>query len=105
MDSKHMGILLQQLRKEKNMTQQELSQRLHVSPQAVSKWECGNGVPDVSLLPCLAEILGVSMARLLCGDLAPAPVPEQGGEFRIPQMCRGKLYLCCSRDGLFAVKL
>ena len=31
--------------------------------------------------------------------------PEQGGEFRIPQMRRGKLYLCCSRDGLYEIKL
>ena len=48
MDSKqHMGEVLLQLRRERGMTQQEISQLLHVSPQAVSKWECGKGAPDV----------------------------------------------------------
>lgn len=72
MDSKQIGALLWRLRKEKDMTQQELADRLHVSPQAVSKWERGNGVPDVSLLPRLTEIFGVSLERLLRGDLAPS---------------------------------
>ena len=43
----------------------------------------------------------VSMDRCLLVRL----YPEQGGEFRIPQMRRGTLYLCCSRDGLFEIKL
>ena len=194
MDSKHIGTLLTQLRRERNMTQLQLAEKLHVSPQAVSKWETGNGCPDVGLLPELSEIFGVSMPQLLRGDLMPnapeagnmrrlkfyvcpgcgniltaagdgelhccgrklealeeKPVdeehavkietvedewyvtfdhpmekghyfrfaafvgtermllvrlyPEQGGEFRVPQMRRSKLYLCCSRDGLFEVEL
>ena len=41
MDGKHIGTLLTQLRRERNMTQLQLAEKLHVSPQAVSKWETG----------------------------------------------------------------
>ena len=193
MDSKQIGELLSRLRKEQNMTQQQVAEALCVSPQAVSKWERGRGCPDISLLPELSTIFGVALGRLLMGDLAPEGTevgnmkrikfyvcpdcgniltatgggelhccgrrleplaakvmddehrvrvqeieedwyvtfehpmkkdhffrfaayvavdrvlltrlyPEQGGEFRIPQIRGGgKLYLCCSRDGLFEV--
>ena len=195
MEGREMGVLLRHLRQEANMTQRELAETLHVSAQAVSKWETGAGCPDVSLLAALAERFGVSVERLLAGDLglneldggnmrrlkfyvcpdcgniltatgggelhccgrkleplAARPVdeehavtvqeveedwyitfshpmekghfirfaayvatervllvrlyPEQGGELRIPQLRGGgKLYLCCSRDGLFEVKI
>lgn len=195
MEGREMGVLLRHLRQEANMTQRELAEILHVSAQAVSKWETGAGCPDVSLLAALAERFGVSVERLLTGDLEPNELdggnmkrlkfyvcpdcgniltatgggevhccgrklepltarpadeehavtvqeveedwyitfshpmkkdhyfrfaayvatervllvrlyPEQGGEFRIPQLRGGgKLYLCCSQDGLFEVKI
>lgn len=43
-----------------NMTQEELAARLGVTPQAVSKWECGTGMPDVSLLPGICSVLKIS---------------------------------------------
>ncbi len=195
MDSEAIGALILRLRREQALTQRELAAALHVSEQAVSKWERGLGCPDVSLLPALAGRFGVSVERLLAGDLSPnereagnmkrtkfyvcpdcgniltasgggeptccgrrlEPLaarpadgehgvsvqeveedwyvtfahpmrkdhylrfaawlgterlllvrlyPEQGGEVRIPQMRGGgKLYLCCSRDGLFEAPL
>lgn len=195
MEGNETGALLRRLRLEADMTQRELAEVLCVSPQAVSKWETGAGCPDVGLLTALAERFGVSVERLLAGDLEPnesdggnmrrlkfyvcpdcgniltatgggephccgrkleplaaRPVdqahavkveeveedwyvtfshpmekdhffrfaayvatervllvrlyPEQGGEFRIPQLRGGgKLYLCCSQDGLFEVKM
>ena len=195
MEGQDMGALLRRLRQETGLTQRELAQTLHVSAQAVSKWETGAGCPDVKLLAVLAERFHVSLERLLAGDLgcnasdggnmrrfkfyvcpdcgniltatgggelhccgrkleplAARPVdeahgvtvqeveedwyitfshpmekghfirfaayvatervllvrlyPEQGGEVRIPQLRGGgKLYLCCSRDGLFEVKM
>ena len=195
MNTQETGRLLSRLRKERGLTQRQLAGALHVSAQAVSKWECGLGCPDVSLLTPLAGILGVSAKCLLAGDLSPndlevgnlkklnmylcpdcgnivtaaaegefhccgrkleplvprpvdeahqavvQPVeedlyvtfshpmekghfirfalwlgidrmllvrlyPEQGSEFRIPNLRRGgKLYLCCSKDGLFEVPL
>ena len=194
MEERTVGALIKALRRERGMTQKELAEQLHVTEQAVSRWERGVGRPDVGLLAQICKMFGVSMASLLQGDLAPAipevgnmkrikfyvcpqcgniltasgggelhccgrklealqaapadeehgvhvevvedewyvtfvhPMekghyfrfaavvgtervllvrlyPEQGGEFRIPQMRRHKLYLCCSRDGLFEVKL
>lgn len=43
------------LRKEKSMTQTALAEKLGISPQSVSKWECGIGYPDVTLFPVIAE--------------------------------------------------
>ena len=195
MNPQETGRLISRLRRERGLTQRQVAEALHVSAQAVSKWERGLGCPDVSLLPPLAGIFGVSAERLLAGDLAPndlevgnlkklkiylcpdcgnivtaaaegefhccgrklepltpcpadeahaasvQPVeedlyvtfshpmekghfirfalwlgidrmllvrlyPEQGGEFRIPNLRGGgKLYLCCSRDGLYEVPL
>lgn len=195
MEQKTMGPLLTKLRKERGLTQQQMADTLHISPQAVSKWERNLGCPDVTLLPVLSETFGVSMEHLLSGDLSPnarevgnmkrmkfymcpecgnvitasgggefhccgrkltalavqpademhsAEVqcveddwyvtfshsmrkdhfirfaayvtmdrvllvrlyPEQGGEFRIPQLRRdGKLYICCSQDGLFQIPI
>lgn len=194
MAEKEIGTLLFRLRKERNLTQREVAERLSVSPQAVSKWERGQGYPDVGVLPTLSELFGVAAERLLtgelprehtdggnmkrikfyvcpdCGNVLTATgggelhccgrrleplkaqaadeihtvavqeieedwyvtfdhpmkkdhffrfaayvtvdrvllvrlYPEQGGEFRIPQIRGGgKLYLCCSRDGLFEAK-
>ena len=61
------GSFLAQLRREKGMTQKELAARLYVSDKAVSKWERGLSVPDISLLVPLAEQLNVTVAELLHG--------------------------------------
>ncbi len=55
------------LRKEKGYTQEELAGLLHVTGQAVSKWENGNAIPDTILLPVLARIMETSIDRLLTG--------------------------------------
>ncbi|MBP3654034.1 MAG: helix-turn-helix transcriptional regulator [Oscillospiraceae bacterium] len=73
------GKRIAQLRKDKGMTQEDLAQRMGVSPQAVSKWENDNACPDISLLPLLAKQLDVSVDELLSGKTAPAVtiVPEE----------------------------
>lgn len=73
------GAFLAQSRKEKGYTQKDVAQRLYVSDKAVSKWERGLSVPDVSLLVPLAELLGVSVTELLEGrrlDAAPLAPSE-----------------------------
>ena len=55
---------IRSLRKNKNMTQEELAEVLLVSPQAVSKWENGQSVPDVELLPVMARYFGITMDEL-----------------------------------------
>lgn len=69
------------LRKERGMKQEELAQRLDVSGQAVSKWENDQTCPDISLLPRLAEVFGVTTDYLLTGEQEQTPpvriVPEE----------------------------
>lgn len=61
------------LRKEKGLKQEELAEMLGVSGQAVSKWENDQTCPDISLLPQLASILGVTVDELLSGKRETAP--------------------------------
>jgi len=61
------GSRISKLRKGKNMTQEELSSLMGVSSQAVSKWENDVSCPDISLLPQLAKVLGVTTDELLTG--------------------------------------
>ena len=61
------GNRISKYRREKSMTQEELAGKLGVSPQAVSKWENDASCPDISLLPRLSDILGISVDELLTG--------------------------------------
>jgi len=61
----HFGENLKQLRKEKHLSQEELAEILDVSRQAVSKWEQGNGYPEVEKLLLLSKKLNVSLDQLL----------------------------------------
>ena len=69
------------LRKEKGLTQEELATHMGVSPQAVSKWENDQTCPDISALPKLARLLGVTVDELLEGRTETTAVrvlpPEQ----------------------------
>jgi DNA-binding XRE family transcriptional regulator/desulfoferrodoxin (superoxide reductase-like protein) len=71
MDNAKIGNLIYQLRKEKNMTQLQLAEKLGISDKAVSKWERGLGSPDLSLMPKLSEIFGVDLEKLLTGEMPP----------------------------------
>ena len=62
------------LRKEKGLTQEELASHMGVSPQAVSKWENDQTCPDISALPKLARLFGVTVDELLSGKQELAPV-------------------------------
>lgn len=64
-DMQKIGKKIVSLRKQNNMTQMELADRMGISFQAVSNWERGNSMPDISKLPELAEIFGVSLDELL----------------------------------------
>lgn len=68
MDSKKIGSFISELRKLHNWTQGELASRLNVSDKTVSKWEGGNGLPDISILPDLAHIFGITVDELLKGE-------------------------------------
>ena len=70
--------LLYELRKEKNLTQSELAEKLGITNKAVSKWETGEAMPDTAQLLPLAEILGVSVDELLRGERRSLPAEEIG---------------------------
>ena len=57
----NIGANIARLRREHNMKQDELAEMLDVTPQAVSKWENGASMPDIALLPKLANIFGVTI--------------------------------------------
>lgn len=63
-----MGKLIQKYRKEKGLTQQELGDMLLVSAKAVSKWECGLGSPDISIIEKLSQVLSLDIGTLLKGE-------------------------------------
>ena len=71
MEKEKLGLFVSQLRKEQNMTQKELAEKLCVTDKAVSKWERGLSFPDISLLEPLADTFEVSVMELLQGKRLP----------------------------------
>ena len=65
MANKTLGEMISSLRKEKNMTQSDLAEKMNVTDKAVSKWERNLSCPDISSIPKLSEILDVSVEKLL----------------------------------------
>lgn len=74
------GKRIAALRREKGLKQEELARTLDVSSQAVSKWENDQSCPDISLLPKLAKLLGVTVDTLLTGEEKPATVLKPAAE-------------------------
>lgn len=67
MDSKSIGRRIAGLRRKHNMTQSSLAQKLNISDKAVSKWENGQGFPDITAFPLLSSLFGVSVDYLMFG--------------------------------------
>ena len=65
MKKQTLGVMIASIRKERGMTQLELAEKMGVTDKAVSKWERDLSCPDVSSIPQLAEILGVSVDELM----------------------------------------
>lgn len=68
MNQERIGKYIQEKRKEKNLTQQELGYIIGVTDRAISKWENGRGLPDLSLLKPLCDALDISLNSLLSGE-------------------------------------
>ncbi|MBR5614398.1 MAG: helix-turn-helix domain-containing protein [Clostridia bacterium] len=68
MEAKSIGSTIAKLRKKSGMTQQTLAQKLDVSDKAVSKWENGQGYPDITIFPRLSALFGVSVDYLMLGE-------------------------------------
>ncbi len=65
MDDKLLGSRIAKFRKEKNLSQKELANKLNVSNKTISKWECGNGNPDIQTLSKMVEIFDISIDELI----------------------------------------
>lgn len=68
MDQQKIGRFIAQIRKTKGLTQSQLAEKLMISEKTVSKWECGRGLPEVSIMLPLCKILGISVNELLSGE-------------------------------------
>lgn len=68
MNQEKIGNFILELRKEKNITQQELADKIGVTDKAISKWENGRGMPDLSLMKPLCKELGITINELISGE-------------------------------------
>lgn len=68
MDQIQIGKFIAESRKSKNLTQRQLADTLSISDKTISKWECGKGLPEVSLMLPLCEALGITVNDLLSGE-------------------------------------
>ena len=68
MDQKKIGHFLKELRKEKDITQEQLAEKIKVSGRTVSRWETGSNMPDISLLADLADFYDVSISEIIDGE-------------------------------------
>lgn len=87
MDRYVTGAVIRRIRENKKMTQEELAEKIYVSSKAVSKWETGQGFPDISLLEPLAKALDISVIELLSGE-------DIRNCNKASNMVRGKYYVC-----------
>ena len=77
------GERIKKYRKNKEMTQDALAQALTVSPQSISKWECGDGYPDITLLPAIANFFEVTVDELIGNDEISAKEDVQKNFFEV----------------------
>lgn len=87
MDRYVTGTVIRRLREGKKMTQEELAEKLYVSGKAVSKWETGQGFPDISLIEPLAKALDISVIELLSGECIT-------NRNRACNIAKSKFYVC-----------
>lgn len=87
MDCNKIGILISKLRKDKNITQKQLADKLNISDRTISKWERGGGIPDVSLLSDIADFFDITIETLLNGEILSS-------DFIGGNMKKSKYYVC-----------
>ena len=114
MDQEKIGRFIATCRKEQNLTQEQLAEKLGVSNKTVSRWENGNSFPDVSMLQPLCDLLNISVNELLLGEKIPEDNYRKKVEentIRILEECRfslesGKCFKSTSKTnglGVFGV--
>lgn len=68
MDQVKIGRFIAEMRKQQNLTQREFADALGISDKTISKWECGNGLPDLSFMQSICKILKIDLNELFSGE-------------------------------------
>lgn len=95
MDNIKIGRLIASKRKEKNMTQRGLGLKINVSDKTISKWESGLGMPDISCIESLADVLGLNVNEILSGDV-------NINDNNMANMKKTKFYFCGKYGNIIA---
>ena len=99
MNQENIGKFISKERKNKELTQKELADKLNISEKTVSKWECGKGLPEVSLMQPLCKELDISVNELLNGAKAPqedkAIIEYQKRNRKRYKAAAGLIYIQC----------
>ena len=90
MDQLKIGKFISEKRKSKGMTQAQLAEKLGITDRAVSKWETGKSMPDVSLMLELCSLLGITVNDLLCGEVVSMEKFNETTEKNLLEMARQK---------------
>lgn len=90
MDQLKTGKFIAEMRKEQKLTQKQLADALLISDKTVSKWECGNGLPEVSLMLPLCEVLKITVNELLSGKRLSTSEYEDKAEENIMKLMKEK---------------
>ena len=111
MDAKKVGKKIAELRKKNNMTQKELASKLNVIDKTVSRWECGYGLPDLSIIPEIAAIFNTSIEELLGtnvdipSDVATETVKNETEEIKTAWFVKYKKHLILGGSAVTIVLL
>ena len=90
MDQEKIGKFIQEKRKEQNLTQSDLAEKLNITDRAISKWENGNCLPDAGTMPELCKILNISINDLFSGEIVDMKDNEKKLEENLLEMAKFK---------------
>ena len=90
MDQVKIGKFIQEKRKEQNLTQMQLAEKLGITDRAVSKWETGRSLPDAAIMLELCGLLGITVNDLLCGEVVSMENYNEQTEKNMLEMVRQK---------------
>ena len=88
MDQVKIGKFIAQCRKNKNLTQFQLAEKLNITDRAISKWETGKGIPDSSIMLELCNELGISVNELLSGEVIKVENYNEKAEENLLEMAK-----------------
>lgn len=92
MNQELIGKFIAQCRKEKGLTQMQLAEKLNITNRAVSKWETGKSLPDLSIMPQVCEIFDITVNELLSGERIKPEDYQMKAEDNLIELFRSEEY-------------